>query len=449
MLEQHGLIVISALLLAYGLFSRLLSRGIVTGQMVFLGAGLAFGLVAERTNQITLSPTVGVDLLVRVFGEIALIVLLFTDAARIDLRALRRDLAMPARMLGIGMPLMIAIGMTAAWLLFPQFGVWELALLAAILAPTDAALSHAVVSNEVVPLRVRQALCVESGLNDGLAVPLILFFAWMASAAGPESMPESPYHSFPGAMRFASLQLLLGLIAGVAIGGLGAKCLDHSIRREWIDGAFCALSGVSLALLAAIGAEHLGGNAFIAAYVGGLTFGNVSRRSTETMADFAEPEGILLMLLTFFLVGVMFVEEALASVTWHIAIYAVLSLACVRMIAMSVSLLGLRTSLETRIFLGWFGPRGLASALFGLLLLEGLTVPHSDLLFAVVMLTVVLSVMLHGATSAPLARWYATRLDSTECAAAQRPCRELSYRTRHGLSKRHIDAIHTELVPPA
>ena len=413
MLEQHGLIVLSALLLVYGLFSRLLSRGIVTAQMVFLGAGLAFGVVAERTNhQIVLSSTFGVDSLVGVFGEITLIVLLFTDASRIDLRALRQDFALPARMLGFGMPLMIVVGMTAAWLLFPQFSVWELALLAAILAPTDAALSHAVISSNLVPLRVRQALCVESGLNDGLAVPLILFFACMASTADPASMLESPYNTLPTAMRFTSLQLLLGVLAGVAIGGLGAKCLDHSIRRKWIDSAFIAISGVSLALLSAIGAEHLGGNAFIAAYIGGLAFGNMSRRSSETMADFAEPEGILLMLLTFFLIGVMFVEKTLTFITWEVALYGALSLVRVRMIAAQMSLIGLKLSLQSRLFLGWFGPRGLASILFGLLVLEEAELANGLEIYLIVTWTVLLSVFAHGITAAPLSNRYGARLDS-------------------------------------
>jgi NhaP-type Na+/H+ or K+/H+ antiporter len=434
MLETPHLIVIAMLVLGFGLVSRAVTRGIITAPMVFALAGLALANGAAWLGIGPFADYEGVETIVHTLGECTLIVLLFTDAARIDLQALRRDGGLPARLLGIGMPLTIVLGAGVAWLLFPELGIWELALVAAVLAPTDAALGQAVVTSDGVPPRIRQTLSVESGLNDGIAVPLVVLFASMASI-GVESLGEDVAgHALTAGAgaSFAARQILLGPLAGIIVGFVGAKLVGASMKRGWMDHDFQELSGVALALLAAFGAELIGGNAFIAAFVGGLTFGNSSKRVCSCLYDFAEAEGTLLMLLTFLFAGAALAPEALFGASWQMYVYAALSLTVVRMLPVGLSLIGVPTSMPTRLFLGWFGPRGLASILFAILLLEELPVPHADEIFSIAMVTVMMSVVLHGATAAPGVRWYARRLERQACVTAQKECTAMCYRTKKG-----------------
>ena len=434
MLETPHLIVIAMLVLVFGLVSRAVTRGIITAPMVFALAGLALANGAAWLGIGPFADYEGVETIVHTLGECTLIVLLFTDAARIDLQALRRESGLPARLLGLGMPLTILLGALVAWLLFPELGIWELALVAAVLAPTDAALGQAVVTSDGVPPRIRQTLSVESGLNDGIAVPLVVLFASMASI-GVESLgQDAAGHALTAGAgaTFAARQILLGPLAGVIVGFVGAKLVGASMKRGWMDHDFQELSGVALALLAAFGAELIGGNAFIAAFVGGLTFGNSSKRVCSCLYDFAEAEGTLLMLLTFLFAGAALAPEALFGASWQMYVYAALSLTVVRMLPVGLSLIGVPTSMPTRLFLGWFGPRGLASILFAILLLEELPVPHADEIFSIAMVTVMMSVVLHGATAAPGVRWYARRLERQACVTAQKECTAMCYRTKKG-----------------
>ncbi|MEO1128839.1 MAG: cation:proton antiporter [Planctomycetota bacterium] len=431
MLEIPQLIVIALLVLGFGVVSRTFMRGVITAPMVFLGAGL---LLAHGVGWLGLSPLGedgGLRSLVHTLGEATLIVLLFIDAARIDIGGLRREGALPARLLGIGMPLTIVFGALVAWPLFPGFGMWELALVGAVLAPTDAALGQAVVTSDEVPARIRQTLSVESGLNDGIAVPMVVLFASMASIGQVMEGAESSSMTAGACIAFAAKQVTLGPLAGIFIGVLGAKIVSLSIRRGWMNREFQELSGIALAILAAMGAELIGGNAFIAAFVGGLAFGNASTAMSESLYDFAEAEGTLLMLLTFLFAGAALLPDALHAATGETVVYAALSLTIIRMLPVGLCLIGVPASPETKGFLGWFGPRGIASVLFAILLIEELPVPHSDEIFVVTMVTVTLSVVLHGATAAPGARWYARQLEKNTCpTAAKEP--GMCYRTRAG-----------------
>ena len=434
MLETPHLIVIAMLVLGFGLVSRAVARGIITAPMVFALAGLALANGAAWLGIGPFADYEGVETIVHTLGECTLIVLLFTDAARIDLQALRRDGGLPARLLGLGMPLTILLGAVVAWLLFPELGIWELALVAAVLAPTDAALGQAVVTSDGVPPRIRQTLSVESGLNDGIAVPLVVLFASMASIGVETLGVDAAGHALTAGAgaSFAARQILLGPLAGIIVGFVGAKLVGASMKRGWMDHDFQELSGVALALLAAFGAELIGGNAFIAAFVGGLTFGNSSKRVCSCLYDFAEAEGTLLMLLTFLFAGAALAPEALFGASWQMYVYAALSLTVIRMLPVGLSLIGVPTSMPTTLFLGWFGPRGLASILFAILLLEELPVPHADEIFSIAMVTVMMSVVLHGATAAPGVRWYARRLERQACVTAQKECTAMCYRTKKG-----------------
>ncbi len=395
-MEFQALAFLAIFVLAYSLVSRRLQTTLVTGPMLFVAAGMLAG------------PT-GFDLLdlgmgegaVRVLAEATLVLLLFTDAIRIDLSRLRSQIQVPARLLGVGLPLTVALGAVVAALIFPDLGVWQAALLAAVLAPTDAALGQAVVSNPRVPVKVRQALNVESGLNDGIMLPVITVFLALA-AAGIDL--ETPGHW----ARFAAAQIGFGLLVGGVVGFGGGKLIHTFAQRNWIDGVFRQLATLAVGVGAFAIAEVVGGNGFVAAFVAGLAFGAAAREQCSGAYDFAEDEGQLLALLTFMFFGAALAGPALSELTWQIALYTVLSLTVVRMIPVAISLVGLHLKWPTLAYIGWFGPRGLASILFGLFVLEEAAVPFADDILLVVTWTVLASVFLHGMTSVPLSNRYAT-----------------------------------------
>ena len=418
-----ALAALALLILGFGLVSKRVQTTPLTAPMVFVLFGILIG-------------PMGLDLLeggwdapaVRLLAELTLALVLFTDAARIDLGRLRREHNLPVRLLGIGLPLTILAGLGAGLGLLGALGVWEALILAIILAPTDAALGQAVVSSPRVPVRIRQALNVESGLNDGVALPVLLFavsVATMQAHAG-----ETAYW-----LRFAALQIGLGPLVGVAVGALGGQAVSRARRREWMSGAFERLAALGLALLAWAGAELVGGNGFIAAFAAGLTLGNTARPICACLYEFAEAEGQLLTLLSFVLFGALMVGPALDVASPSVALYVVLSLTVVRMVPVAISLLGLRLMPETVGFLGWFGPRGIASILYGLLILESADLPHRDLLFGVTMLTVLASVFVHGATAWPGVRWYGQWADRMRDEPEEMPemvvVSEMPLRLRH------------------
>jgi NhaP-type Na+/H+ or K+/H+ antiporter len=336
---------------------------------------------------------------VHLLAEVTLILVLFSDAANIDLGQLRRDHNLPVRMLLIGMPLTIALGAAAALLFFGSLGFWEAALLAAILVPTDAALGQAVVSNRLVPVRIRQALNVESGLNDGIALPFVLIFAALASAM----------HVDTGAgewLLFGAKQVVFGPIAGIAMGYVGAKLVARCYQTQWMSETAEGMIALGLAFGAFALAELVHGNGFIAAFVAGLTFGNTLQHKCEFLYEFAESEGQILILLTFAAFGAAMLPQALSVATLSYVAFAIIALTLVRMLPVHLSMMGTGIKPVTSAFLGWFGPRGLASVLFVLLILEEVDIDNEATVFTVVIFTVALSVLLHGVTAGPAARRY-------------------------------------------
>jgi NhaP-type Na+/H+ or K+/H+ antiporter len=385
--------------LAYALVSRRLQASVISAPMVFLAGGIA--MEAAGVSDLASAGAEGAELthVGLVFVELALALTLFTDAARIDFAKLRRQAKLPARLLGIGLPLTIALGMVVALLLLGDLEIWEAALLAAVLAPTDAALGQAVVSDKRVPGRIRQALNVESGLNDGIAIWFITLFLALAGSSELGSARDW--------LRFAIEQLGLGTLVGAAVGVAGATLLRTSARRGWSAPVFERLAIVSLALIAFTTADSIGGNGFIAAFVAGLAVGTVLAGSMDGAFEFAEEEGQLLNLTVFLLFGAV-AWHLLGDATWQILLYGALSLTLVRLLPVALSLVGAGLRARTVLFIGWFGPRGLASIAYGLVILEeepGL--PGAREIVLVMTVTVVMSVVAHGATAAPLSARYA------------------------------------------
>ena len=389
-----SLAVVALFVLGFGLVSKRIQTTIVTAPMVFVLFGVAMGPSGLGLLDVALdSPAV------RLLAELTLVLVLFTDAARIDLARLKREHNIPLRLLGIGLPLTVLAGVVAGAALLGELSLWDVLVLAIILAPTDAALGQAVVSSPRVPVRIRQALNVESGLNDGLALPLLLFA--LSCATLTEHGSESGFW-----LRFALLQVVLGPLVGAAVAYLGGRLVSWGRSAGWMSDAFGDLAALGLALLAYSGAELVGGNGFIAAFTAGLTLGNTARSLCSSVYEFAEAEGQLLVLLSFVVFGAVMVGPALDGLGPATLLYALASLTLVRMVPVWLSLTGLGLEPSTRAFIGWFGPRGIASILYGLLLLEGSGLEQGGTVFSVTMLTILLSVVLHGITAWPAVRWY-------------------------------------------
>jgi NhaP-type Na+/H+ or K+/H+ antiporter len=381
--------------------SRRLATTVVSGPMIFVAIGLLVGSKGFDLVDFSLSSD-----LVRTVVEATLVLVLFGDASRIDLAGLRRHLPLPARLLGIGLPLTVAAGIAAAALVYPGLAVLVLALVAVILAPTDAALGQAVVSNPRLPAWVRQGLNVESGLNDGIAVPV---FTTLTAIAVAETAGAS--HSLATELI---QQLGWGLACGVGAGVGGAVVLLFAHRRGWLSPAWLGIAGLLVAAVAYASAVALGGSGFIAAFGAGMAFGHRTRDELGGVEDFDDQAGQLLEALTFLIFGGAVLTVALDHPSGRAILYAVLSLTVVRMVPVAVALIGSGSARPTVAFLGWFGPRGLASVLFLVLLLEDAPdLEHLPTIAAAVTWTVTLSVVAHGASAVPLsdryAAWYERR----------------------------------------
>lgn len=378
----------------YTLVAKRMSSTILTAPMIFIfiGAMLSVtGMIDHGTAETLLHP----------IAEVALVVLLFLDAAQIDQGALRERNVWPRRMLLIGLPLSIVLGILPGSIFLATWPIAAVALAAAILAPTDAALGQAVVSNEAVPVRPRRALTVESGLNDGLALPIILLFAAMVAAT--ETQDPITW------IIFGAKQLILGPIAGAAVGAFGGWALLKAKAADSTSETFEGVGALALAGSAYLSAVMIGGNGFIAAFVAGLAFGAIVKGACKFVYEFTESEGQLLTWAAFFLLGAALVPDAIAHLTWPMLTLILLSLFVIRPIAIWVSLIGTDAPPLTRLFFGWFGPRGLATALFALVVAEDLPHGLGEDIIHLAINTVWISALLHGVTAAPGARWFATK----------------------------------------
>ena len=392
------LAIVALTLLAVASVSRRLTGTPVTPAIVFVGVGLLVG--PEVLGGIDLESSSGT---VRTLAEATLALVLFCDASRINPRLLQASLGVPLRLLGIGLPLTIALGAIAAAAIFGPLTIGEAVILGVILAPTDAALGQAVVTEPRVPGRIRQGLNVESGLNDGICVPLL--FAAVAVADVESEISDG---------RSAGVLVLeevgYGVIGGVVGGLLVAAIVIHAGRRQLIATAWRQVIPAAGTALAYGTAAALGGSGFIAAFVAGMTFRLALKRDPGHINELSEQVGNILNGITFVLFGAILLGPALGELSWQLALYAVVSLTVVRMLPVTIAMLGTRAHVPTLAFLGWFGPRGLASIVFAVIVIEESNLPHEHLIVLAIYLTVGLSVLAHGVTAAPLAaryaRWY-------------------------------------------
>ncbi len=394
--SEVTLLLILLAVIGYCLISKRLAATIITLPIIFTALGY---LVFQSIND--LAETETLNEIARLLGEITLILVLFSDASHVRFHKLVESYQIPLRMLVLGMPMTIAAGTTVVYLLSPEAG-WAVALLtAAILTPTDAALGQTVVSSMEVPQRLSQAINVESGLNDGLALPFVLIGAILAGSADLLAHGQEDQASIA---TLAILQVTLGPLSGIVVGWLSARALDWAQNRDWIDITSQGVLFLATAFAAFLFAEVIGGNGFIAAFVAGAVFGNTYRHDIHFISEFMEGQGQILTMAAFFVFGAVLLPAGIAHISLQALIVAVMFLTVVRMLPIWLSLLGSGLGNREKLFLGWFGPRGLASMLFALIIVDEYEIPHEEELLACVVMTVFISIVLHGISSTPLAQ---------------------------------------------
>jgi NhaP-type Na+/H+ or K+/H+ antiporter len=384
---------------AYSVIAGRVERSVVSGPIIFI----AFGLIAGPFGLGILDMDVkAVEL--RVVADLRLALVLFIDAANADLTTLRSHAAIPRRMLLIGLPLCIALGAGVGVVIFPDISLFEVCILATMLAATDAALGKGVVSNKTVPARIREGLNAESGLNDGMCVPVLLVFIALATGTGGED------DSTILALKLVAREIGIGLAVAVVLTLVAVKLMTISLRRGWFTDVWTQIPVVTLALACFTTAQTLHGSGYIAAFVGGLVFGHFAREETHTLVMAGEGIAELLAMLTWLIFGAAVIGQLWATMTLDIVIYSLLSLTLIRMLPIMIALTGTGEKLETKLFLAWFGPRGLASIVF-FIIVANANLPSESVLGHVVVCTVTLCVIAHGLTANVWARGIGRRLN--------------------------------------
>lgn len=398
-MREVPIFIFAALLIfVYGLFSRLSERSPVSAAMVFVAVGIGVGPLGFDFFELGMTSTT-----VRILAELTLVLVLFVDASTVDTRSLRARRGLPFRLLFLGLPLTMVLGILLAVPLFHGLSLWMVALMAFILSPTDAALGQPVVTSPLVPEKIREAINVESGLNDGIALPPILACIAGLSAVGGETTSLQYW------LGFTVKQFVFGPLVGTLVGWLGGKLVERAATAGWMQPTFQRLSACSLAVVAFALAEMIHGNGFIAAYFGGLMLGVRTEEVRERIHEFGEAEGQQLGLFVFLIFGLAAVPIAMKYWDGLAWIYAILSLTVIRMLPVAISLWRTRLTKFSIAFVGWFGPRGIASVLYLLIVVNELGVKGYERILSIIILTVLLSVFLHGVTAVPFSRLYAGR----------------------------------------
>lgn len=387
------ILAILACIVAYSLLTKAIAKTVLTLPIIFMTVGY---LVSYHVT--TLAEPEALSEGKRLLAEVTLILVLFSDASHVRFKRLRESFIIPVRMLVIGLPLTVVLGTLVVWMINPQSGIAMALLTAAVLTPTDAALGQTVVSSSDVPERLSQAINVESGLNDGLILPFVLLGAMLAAAGMGNADTD-------GFALSVVKQIALGPLVGIACGWGLAKIMDFVQNRDLMAESAGGVVFLSAAFTAYVASEFIGGNGFIAAFVAGMVFGNTYRHDIHFIGEFMEGVGQVLTMCAFLVFGALLLPDGLEHMSLDVLLLAILFLTVVRMLPIWLSLAGTGLPLREKLFLGWFGPRGLASILFTLIMIDEFDLPGEAELLACVSMTVFLSIVLHGVSAAPLSKW--------------------------------------------
>ena len=386
------LAILALFIFLYSMVAGRIERSVISGPMIFVVAGFLMGPFGLGWFE---GDVTSLDL--RTFADLTLALILFLDASNANFSVLKRQIRIPSRMLLLGLPGSIVLGFGFAVLIFDGLSLYEGAILATMLAATDAALGKAVITNKVVPAPMREGLNVESGLNDGICVPILLFFIAMEIAGEPGGSETS-------ALLLLAEELGIGMAVGLSLAGVGELLLRWCFKQGWVTQVWKQVTVVGLAIACFSIADSLHGSGYIAAFTGGLLFGYLAKEHTHKLVLAAEGTGETLALVTWMMFGIMVISPVLKFFTWEVVVYALLSLTVIRVVPIFLSLAGTGESVSRRLFLGWFGPRGLASIVFAIIVLDA-EVPGAETMALVVICTVLMSLVAHGVSANPLAKW--------------------------------------------
>ena len=398
--DQIAFLLSALLIFVFGLFSRVSEKLPVTAPMVFVGVGILVGPLGLDLFHVSVDTE-----LITVLAEITLMLILFTDGSEIDIKSMRKEKSrIELRLLSIGLPLTMLSGFVIGALMFDAISLWQIALIALILSPTDAALGQAVVKSPLLPEKLKRTISIESGLNDGIALPPILVCIAVLSTDVATAQESKNW------LNFLLLQLTLGPLVGGLVGWFGGRLVEQASLKGWMSPVFQRMSSISLAVLAFALAEMVHGNGFIAAFVGGVLLGVRTESIRERIQEFSEAEGQQLSLFIFLILGMVGVPIFYQHWDFAAVVYALLSLTLIRMLPVAISLIGSGIDWKTRWFIGWFGPRGIASVLYLLMVIGTLKMEGLEYALSIIALVVILSVLLHGVSAVPLVKKYSRSL---------------------------------------
>lgn len=394
----NNLAVLAIFAFLYSAVAGRIERSWLSGPIIFVAFGLASGPHGLGILNVNVTSEG-----LQTIAELTLAFVLFTDAANANLGVLRRNLGLPERLLLVGLPLTIGLGFLAAIVIFHELSMLAAALLATMLAPTDAALGKSVITNPEVPAAIRESLSFESGLNDGICVPVLLVFLGLAIGMDVEGS------TFAHALRVVAQQIGIGLAVGLGLTGAAAWVLRSAASRGWVTPHWARIPVVTLAAACYAVAHAAGGSGFIACFVGGLLTSAIAKHHKHELLAAAEGTGDVLALFTWVIFGAAVVGQAAGQFTWEVVFYAVLSLTVIRIVPVVISLAGTGLGWTGKLFLSWFGPRGLASIVFAIIVYHE-HLPERGMLALVVVFTVILSVIAHGMSANPLITTFGARL---------------------------------------
>jgi NhaP-type Na+/H+ or K+/H+ antiporter len=386
----ESLAILAAFVFFYSILAGGLERTPINGALVFAAFGLVFGPLGLGLLKLDVDAEG-----LRTLAELTLAMVLFTDASNANLGVLKKSFPIPRRLLLVGLPLTILLGFGAGVLLFDELTLFEVAIIATMLAPTDAALGKAVVTDERVPANIREGLNVESGLNDGICVPILFVFLALAADTGGEVDADAL------ALKLVAEEIGIGAAVGVGLSVVGACLIKQAAARGWITETWRQLPVIALAVTSFALAQAIGGSGFIAAFAGGLLFGAIARQHKHGLLLAAEGTGDTLALITWVVFGSAVIGQSIGAFSWQVVLYAVFSLTAVRMLPVFLTLMGMNLRRDEKLFMGWFGPRGLASIVFAVIVLNE-KLPGGDTIAMTVVCTILLSVILHGLSANPL-----------------------------------------------
>jgi NhaP-type Na+/H+ or K+/H+ antiporter len=389
-MNYNDIAILAVFICIYSAAAGGFERTLFGGAFIFISFGLFFGAYGLGFLELDVEAEN-----LRLIAELALALVLFVDASKADLRVLSGSFRIPGRLILLALPLIILLGFGVGWTLFASLTILEVAILATMLAPTDAALGKAVVTNEDVPEEIREGLNIESGLNDGVCVPFFLAFLTLAINQ------ESGQSINALIATFIVQEIGIGAVVGIVLSFLVANLLRYCLDRNWISPSWSQVPVVALAVACFAVAQALHGSGFIAAFVGGLVFGTISKEQNDRLVHAAEGTGDTIALITWIVFGATVIGRTADAFTWQVVVYAICSLTVIRMVPVFLAMTGLGLRTSEKIFVGWFGPRGLASVVFAVMIFNS-GIPGADTIVATAVCTVLFSVLAHGASAIPL-----------------------------------------------